>query len=88
MVCMAKISKKTIDNLREFMDRGCEYAGTQDVVDEIVTEVLSSLGSKYPYGDEIGLVDADGEFNTVDEFANMFWDRAVIAFLNVLATEE
>lgn len=85
---MAKISKKTINNLREFMNRGCEYAGTQDVVDEITTEVLSGLGSKYPYGDEIGLVDTDGEFNTVSEFANMLWGRAVIAFLNVLATEE
>ena len=37
------------------MNRGCEYAGTQDVVDEIMTEVLSDLESKYPYGDEIGL---------------------------------
>lgn len=85
---MAKISKKTINNLRELMNRGCEYAGTQDFINEIMAEVLSNLGSKYPYGDEIGLVDADGEFNTVSEFANMFWDRAVIAFLNVLATEE
>lgn len=84
---MAKISKKTIENLREFLDRGCDYAGTQDIVDEITTEVLRGLKSK-SYGDEIGLVDADGEFSTVEEFANMFWDRAVVAFLNVLATEE
>jgi hypothetical protein len=85
---MAKISKKVIDNLREFMDRDCEYAGTQDVVNDITTEILSDLGSRYPYSDEIGLIDADGEFNTIDNFANMFWDRAVIAFLNVLATED
>ena len=84
---MAKISKKTIENLREFLDRGCDYAGTQDLVDEITTEVLRGLKSK-SYGDEIGLADADGEFSTVEEFANMFWDRAVVAFLNVLATEE
>lgn len=25
---MAKISKKTIESLREFLDRGCDYAGT------------------------------------------------------------
>lgn len=84
---MVKISKKTIENLREFLDRGCDYAGTQDLVDEITTEVLRGLKSK-SYSDEIGLVDADGEFSTVEEFANMFWDRAVVAFLNVLATEE
>ena len=84
---MAKISKKTIENLREFLSRDCDYAGTQDRVDEITTEVLRVLKSK-SYGDEIGLVDADGEFSTVEEFANMFWDVAVADFLNVLATEE
>lgn len=84
---MAKISKKTIENLREFLSRDCDYAGTQDRVDEITTEVLRVLKSK-SYGDEIGLVDADGEFSTVEEFANMFWDIAVANFLNVLATEE
>lgn len=84
---MAKISKKTIENLREFLSRDCDYAGTQDRVDEITTEVLRGLKSK-SYGDEIGLVDADGEFSTVEEFANMFWDVAVADFLNVLATEE
>lgn len=50
-----------IDNLREFMSRGCEYSGTQEVIDDITTEILGDLGSKYPYGDEIRLVDADGE---------------------------
>ena len=77
-----------IDNLREIMSRGCEYFGTQEVIDDITTEILIDLGSKYPYSDEIGLVDTDGEFNTLNEFVNMFWDRAVIVFLNVLATEE
>ena len=85
---MAKISNKTINNLREFMNRSCDYAGTQEVVDNLVSETLRELGSKYPYGDEIGLVDCDGEFNTVSEFANVSWDKAVTAFLNVLATEE
>ena len=85
---MAKISKKTIDNLREFMDRGCDYAGTQEVVDGLVTETLKEIGSKYPFGDEVGLVDADREFNTVSEFANVFWDKAVVCILNVLKTEE
>lgn len=84
---MAKISDKTINNLREFMNRGCDYAGTQEVVDDLVSETLGELGSKYPYGDEIGLVDADGEFCTASEFANTFWDKAIICVLNVLKTE-
>ena len=85
---MVKISKKIINNIREIMNRGCDYAGTQEFVDDLVTETLRELGSKYPYGDEIGLVDIDGEFNTISEFANVFWDKAVISFLNVLETEE
>lgn len=37
---MAKISKKTIESLREFLDRGCDYAGTQETVTEIANEAL------------------------------------------------
>lgn len=85
---MAKISNNTINNLREFLNRGCEYAGTQEVVDNLVSETLIELGSKYPYGDEIGLVDVDGEFDTINEFANRFWDKAVVCILNVLMTED
>lgn len=48
---MAKISKKTINNLREFLSRGCDYAGTQEQVDEITTEILRGLKSE-SYGDE------------------------------------
>ena len=84
---MAKISKKTINNLREFLSRGCEYTGTQEQVDEITTEILRVLKSK-SYGDEVALVDDDGEFSTVEEFANMFWDIAVERILNVLETKD
>lgn len=84
---MAKISKKTIENLREFLSRDCEYAATQEMVFDITTEVLRGLKSE-SYGDEIVLVDEDGEFSTVEEFADMFWDVAVKYILNVLATEE
>lgn len=83
---MSKISKKTINNLREFLNRGCDYAGTQEQVDEITIEVLRGLKSE-SYGDEVALVD-DGEFSTIEEFANMFWDIAVERILNVLETEE
>ena len=84
---MGKISSKTIDNLREFMDRGCDYAGTQEIVDDLVYETLKEIGTKYPYGDEISLYDGDSEFSTVDDFANIFWDKAVEKILNVLETE-
>ena len=84
---MAKISTETIENLREFIDRGCDHAGTQEVVDDIVYETLKELGADCPFGDEIGLFDGDSEFCTLDEFANAFWDKAIEKILHVLKTE-
>lgn len=43
---MAKISKKTINNLKEFMNRGCEYSGTQDIVNGLMDESLKEMGRK------------------------------------------
>lgn len=54
---MAKISKKTIEELEDILNRGCDYADTQTVC-------------------------------TVEEFANIFWDKAVEGILNVLKTQE
>lgn len=84
---MGKISKKTINNLKEFMDRGCEYSGTQEVVDDLVHETLEEIGTEYPYGDEVNLYDGDDPFSSVEEFANIFWDKAVEKILHVLETE-
>ncbi len=85
---MSKIYKKTINNLEEFLSRGCDYAGTQETVDEMVHETLKEIGTEYPYGDEISLFDGDDQFSTVGEFANIFWDKAVERIINVLKTEE
>lgn len=87
MTKMGKISKKTINNLKEFMDRGCEYSGTQEVVDDLVHETLEEIGTEYPYGDEVNLYDGDDPFSSVEEFANIFWDKAVEKILHVLETE-
>ena len=82
-----KISKKKIEELREFLSRGCEYAGTQDIVNEIKVETLEAMGCDYS-PDEVGL-EWNGEmFGVVDDFADLFWDKAVEAFLNILSTEE
>ena len=85
---MGKIPKKTIDNLKEFMNRGNEYSDTQEVVDDLVRETLKEIGALYPYGDVVNLFDGAAFFGTVDEFANIFWDKAVEKILNVLETEE
>lgn len=86
---MAKISKKTIENLREFLNRGCDYAGTQERVKEMADEALKKCGCEICQSDDATIIDWDEDtICTVDEFANIFWDKAVENFLNVLSTEE
>lgn len=84
---MGKLSKKDMEELREFLGRDCDCAGTQEVVNDLVTETLKEIGTEYPYGDEISLFDGDDQFSTVDEFANIFWDKAIEKILNVVETQ-
>lgn len=86
---MGKISKKTIENLREFMNRGCEYSGTQEIVNDLMNESLRKMGAEIIQADDVGLIDWDDEtIGTLDDFTNIFWDKAVEKILNVLETEE
>ncbi|MBO5208499.1 MAG: hypothetical protein J6B68_04050 [Lachnospiraceae bacterium] len=86
---MAKISKRTINNLREFMSRGCEYSGTQDVVNDLMNESLRDMGAKVIQADDVALVDWDEDtIGMLDDFANIFWDKATDKILNVLETEK
>lgn len=67
---MAKISKKTIESLREFLDRGCDYAGTQETVTEIANEALRENGCELCQCDDASVCDWDGdEVCTVEDFA-------------------
>lgn len=86
---MAKISKKTIESLREFLDRGCDYAGTQETVTEIANEALRENGCELCQCDDASVCDWDGdEVCTVEDFANVFWDKAGVRgfHLNTLAS--
>jgi hypothetical protein len=86
---MAKISKKTIENMRDILDRGCDYAATQEVVKEIADETLKELGCELCQSDDATVNDWDGdEVCTLYDYANIFWDNAVEKFLNILITEE
>ena len=86
---MGKIDKKTIENLREFLNRGCDYAGTQEVVIDIANEVLKEKGMELCQCEDASVCDWDGNaVCTVEEFINSLWDKSVEAILNVLSTEE
>ncbi len=88
---MGKLSKKDIEEMREFCSLGCEYSGTEEVVSEIVYETLESMdksGMKTVMrtADEIGLVDGK-EFATLDDFVRIFWEKAVEKILNIVETQ-
>ncbi|MCI8483482.1 MAG: hypothetical protein HFH41_03980 [Lachnospiraceae bacterium] len=88
---MGKLSKKDMEELREFCSLECEYSGTEEMVSEIVHDTLESMdksGMKTitRKADEIGLTD-DKEFATLDDFIRIFWEKAVEAILNVVSTQ-
>ena len=88
---MGKLSKKDIEEMREFCSLVCEYSGTEEVVSEIVYETLESmdkLGMKTAMrtADEIGLVDGK-EFATLDDFVRIFWEKAVEKILDIVETQ-
>ena len=86
---MAKISKKTIKELKDILDRGCDYADTQTVVTEYANEALKESGCDICQCADAMIVDWDDKpICTVEEFANILWDKAVEGILNVLKTQE
>lgn len=82
---MAKISKKTIEELEDILNRGCDYADTQTVVTEYANEALKESGCELCQCDDAMVVDWDEDtVCTVEEFANIFWDKAVEGMIRIL----
>ena len=62
---------------------------TQTVVTEYANEALKESGCDICQCDDAMIVDWDEDtVCTVEEFANIFWDKAVEGILNVLKTQE
>lgn len=78
------INKNNLEEIRDFLDRGCEFADTQQIVDDIAADILFEMGAEYPFPDEIGLKEIDNEIGVLSDFAEKFWDKAVDAMMNVL----
>ncbi len=86
---MAKISKKTIEEIEDILDRGCDHADTQTIVTEYANEALKELGCEECQVDDATIQDWDEDtICTVEDFANAFWDKAVEGILNILRTQE
>ena len=89
---MGKLSEKDMEELREVLSIGCEYSGTEETVSEIVCETLKALDefgmkTEVRSADEVGLTDGR-EFATLDDFVDIFWNKAVEKILNVIETSD
>lgn len=86
---MAKISKKTMEELEDILNRGCEYADTQSIVTAYANETLKELGCELCQADDALVIDWNNDtICTVEDFANAFWDKAVEGIMNVLRTQD
>ena len=82
---MEKISKKTIESLREFLNRGCEHGATQETVNDLMDKSLRDMGAEIIQANNVVLVDRDkNTIGTLDAFADIFWDKAVEDMLDVM----
>ena len=82
-----ELKDKDFEEIREFLSRGNEYAGTQEIINDVVESILINLESDLTSADEIGLTNGSNEFATLQDFVEEFWDRSVNLFMNVLETQ-
>lgn len=85
---MGKMSKKDMQELREFCSLGCEFSGTEETVREIADEVLKENGCELCQCDDANVTDWDDDtICALEDFARAFWEKAVEKILNVVETQ-
>lgn len=85
---MSKLSEKDMEELRDILSLGCDYADTKTVVYETADETLVNMG--IDLGIECMLI-TDGEFEgsvQLEEFVDKFYTKMIEKVLNVVATQE
>ena len=87
-----KIPQETIDSIKDFLDVGNSYSGTEEHLRDIVAEVLIDNKFSYPYADELEVVDYCEEYTdermSLERFVYELYEKIVDGFINVLETEE
>lgn len=79
-----------IERLRDFFDHGCGHSGTQEQLNDWIQESIKELDPKTTsYFDDCIITNYDGSelLGGLDDFVNIFWDKAIEGILNVVATE-
>ena len=70
-----------IEQLREELSRGCEYAATQEVVHQSFYEAMEELGGTGDW-DEMAAEDIKGQMCVLQPLFEIFYDRTVEKVLN------
>ncbi|MCI7129621.1 MAG: hypothetical protein MSA09_03485 [Lachnospiraceae bacterium] len=84
---MAQIGEKTLEEIEEILDRGCEYADTQEVVHETFLATIDELGGVGDW-DEMAAEDLEGNMCVLQEMFEMFYDKTIENVMNILRTQE
>ena len=85
---MSKLSEKDMEELRDILSLGCDYADTKTVVHETADETLVNMG--FDLGIECMLI-TDGEIEgsvPLEEFVDKFYSKMIEKVLNVVSTQE
>lgn len=84
---MAKIGKKTLEEIEDILSRGCNYADTQEVVHATFLETLDELGGVGDW-DEMAVEDLEGQMCVLQSLFELFYDKTIEKVMNILRTQE
>lgn len=82
---MAKLSKKDMEELKEFLSLGCDYSGTKDTMVEVANETLKEFGMDLDI-DCMGITDGDKEIS-LDNYLEKIYEKMIEKVLNVVWTQ-
>lgn len=74
------------ERLREELSRGCEYSGTQEIVQETFEEMREQLGMEGDW-DEISVTDTDNRGFVLQDVIEEFYDLMIEKVLNYIGAE-
>lgn len=85
---MGKLTKKDMEEIRDTLSLGCEYADTKTVIHEIADKTLSDMGMDL--GIEcMSIVEGCGENDIeLEDFVDNFYTAVIEDVLNVVETQE
>ena len=82
------MSEKDMEELRNILSLGCDYADTKTVVHETADETLAVMG--FDLGIDCMII-TDGEFEgsvPLEEFVDKFYSKMIEKVLNVISTQD